>query len=1109
MRALRLLKIRTFVAALIAVAFVAPTATASTSGTTANRPQVLIAVTNSESMDGNTAGAIMLGSGTADTSLAGSSSPPTYLIPTGFQPPLGAGTAPAGSAPYVLANAAFGNATSDNGPSRLNMAKQAIGNMIGQYAGTLDFALEDFSVSGIAAYTTWVYYMSPNNQGFTFTNTPTSEVIGSGKPFTVANPCRGYTTAGVSSVLASNCTALDGYYTAKGQASIAAFSYMLVGDASDEPSINDVLYSSGNPEVYINDGGTYAANYGLFNYGTAIQPPTSTPYTVFALGDYNSGQIYVGYNAATPPAPMVTGPTNAGFVPYSPEVMYAQRGFGFGGSQSASSGNIAVSMQTAGSSPSATTISAMLSAFTGTALRPETSNAGTKEIKAAAGQAPVAGLLAKAKLYLASAKSGSCQQQYVVLITDGLPTEDLQGKLWPPLGSAAATGYGVTASFNTNGTLGTTNDQAATDTISAITALKTAGIKTYVVGLGAGVDPSVHPTAAPFLTAMAIAGGTTNYFPATSSTAINAALMSIADQIYRASAIAAPIPPVTIASGSLVYEVSTNPVPVAGHVQAYAVAASGQPGTSPSWDAGGLMTATTRQATLLSTDTSGDVVHLTSMDSAAFNLTATPCVPDVATVIAYTIDPSYAMTNTAGTNCTYLAGRQLGWFLGGFGLQNAARLLAPPSNPNYLSNASYLTFARSEQARTPSLLFNNEDGFLYAVNAQTGALEWGWMPRPFVAQLQNFASFQNLQLFNGDLTTVDAVNGAGSWATYVVGAAQGSTGAGSSVAYYALKLGTVTATAPTAMPISLAWWQGFANGQPPSERNGIHPVAQAPSVAILGGSAYAVYIVNTTSGSTVTSTLTEQNVATGTISSNALSFTASGEWFYDQNSSTLWVGDTSGNLWQVDISGTASADVGAINTIGPAYAASTQVSPITYVGYTMLAGIPYAWATNGSGITAFGIGANGWQPLWAATSTSGYLASVSTSGRITWSTTSAVPPLTTGASVSDAPGLGPGGVLGVPAYVPPASGSCNQGAGYDDFYNLATGAFPTGAITTIQQTPITQDIYVSAGIAFTPRFAISATGVPAFIGGQGTLSPPNPLLFAKSTVNLPVAWRQH
>ncbi len=1106
---------RALVVAVTAVAIAAlpwrtlPLAQAATAGTTANRPQVLVAVTNSESMDGNTAGAIMLGAGTADASLAGSSSPPNYQIPSGFLPPLGTGSAPTGSAPYVLTNAAFGNKTSDNGPSRLNMAKQAIGNMIGQYAGTLDFALEDFSVSNIAAYTTWVYYMSPNGQGFTFTNTAISAVLGSGQPFTVANPCAGYTGSGVSSTLKSNCTSLDNYYKAKGQSSIAGFTYMLVGDASDEPSINDVLYSSGNPEVYINDGGTYAANSGLSNYGTTIQPPTSTPYTVFSLSNYNNGQIYVGYRSATPSAPKVTGPTNAGFVPYSQEVMYAQRGFGFGGTQSASSGNIAVGMQTSGSSPSATTISAMLSAFTGTALQPETNSASTGEIKAAAGQSPMAGLLAKAKSYLSSAKSGSCQQQYVVLITDGLPTEDLDGNLWPPLGSAAAAGYGVTASFNADGTLGTTNDQAATDTISAINALSAAGIKTYIVGLGAGVDPSVNPTAAQFLTAMAIAGGTSNYFPATSSTAINAALTSIANQIYRASAIAAPIPPVTISNGSLIYEVSTNPVPIAGHVQAYAVSASGQPGTSASWDAGSLMTAANRQSALLSNDASGDVVKLTSMDSAAFNLTATACVPDVATVIAYTVDPSYAMTNTSGTTCTYLAGRQLGWFLGGFGLQNAARLLAPPSNPNYLSNASYLTFARGQQNRTPSLLFNNADGFLYAVNAQTGALEWGWMPRPFVSQLQNFATFENLQQFNGDFTTVDAVDGTGNWATYVVGAAQGSTGTGGSVAYYALKLGTATSTAPTVTPTNVAWWTSYSGGQPPSESNSTHPVAQAPSIAIIAGKAYAVYIVNTTSGGTTTSTLVEQNVATGTVSSNALSFTVSGEWFHDQGSGTLWVGDTSGNLWQVDISGTASADVGAINTIGPAYAASTQAAPISYVGYTMLGGVPYAWATNGSGITAFGIGSNGWQPLWAATNTSGYTASVTSSGRVSWSTTSAVPPLTAGATVSDAPGLGPGGVLGVPAYVPPASGSCGQGSGYDDFYNLATGAFPTGAITTIQQTPITQHVYVSAGIAFTPRFAISATGVPAFIGGQGTLSPPNPLLLAKSTVNLPVAWRQH
>ncbi len=65
---------------------------------------------------------------------------------------------------------------------------------------------------------------------------------------------------------------------------------------------------------------------------------------------------------------------------------------------------------------------------------------------------------------------------------------DLDGSLWPPLGSSSAAGYGVTASFNVDESLTATNDQALTDVIAKLKALTAAesGIKTYIIGMGAG-----------------------------------------------------------------------------------------------------------------------------------------------------------------------------------------------------------------------------------------------------------------------------------------------------------------------------------------------------------------------------------------------------------------------------------------------------------------------------------------------------------------------------------------------------------------------------------------------------------------------------------------------
>ena len=92
-------------------------------------------------------------------------------------------------------------------------------------------------------------------------------------------------------------------------------------------------------------------------------------------------------------------------------------------------------------------------------------------------------------------------------------------------------------------------DQATeTETLAAITALRTAGIKTYVLGFG----NSFGSTGAAFLTQAATAGGVPragnpNYYAATSAAALQAALNTIAGGIVRPScsymlASAPPVP---------------------------------------------------------------------------------------------------------------------------------------------------------------------------------------------------------------------------------------------------------------------------------------------------------------------------------------------------------------------------------------------------------------------------------------------------------------------------------------------------------------------------------------------------------------------------------------
>ncbi len=308
---------------------------------------------------------------------------------------------------------------------------------------------------------------------------------------------------------------------------------MVVGASSDDPVVNDVLYA-GNGQidpVCITLGGPW--------------PPTPFPPYDY-LANYVAGGVGEGYfgNLANCGGAQGTGPTNAGFVPYSTQVMYELRGFGYYGGQASNWGNIVVPLTSAGATPTPATVSAALAQFT-PYLAPETSANWTSEIKAAAVQSPLAGMITRAQAYFATnppSSNGCAAQQYVVLVTDGLPTEDLRGGLWPPAGSAAAVGYGMTANFLPNNALdvANTNDQALLDVINVLQNLAASGVKTYIIGVGAGVDPTVNPTAAATLQAMAIAGGTgsaspNGYFAANSPQQVTNDLQIIITKILAAT----------------------------------------------------------------------------------------------------------------------------------------------------------------------------------------------------------------------------------------------------------------------------------------------------------------------------------------------------------------------------------------------------------------------------------------------------------------------------------------------------------------------------------------------------------------------------------------------
>jgi type IV pilus assembly protein PilY1 len=492
-------------------------------------PQVVLAVGNSESMDGNLSGAIMTGAGSLPAAsmslLYNSSSPQDYTIPAGFTPPVDPGTDGI-HAPYTSPS---GGHLLDNSPSRLNVAKEGLAAVLQSFMAYADFALIDYKLGSPTLYTTWVYEMSPPG-GFVFTNTqlPGNRYI--------PNPCFGYNAVPVT-VVDSNCKAID--TSGKVTGPMATSQYMQVdptifpapggqynAGSSDDPLINDVLYAGGGAPT----GPAVCLVYGGPNW--------PSPYTHYTLTNYNDGQVSESYSASIGCGGFATTfPTNAGFVPYAPQTMYIERGFGYGAGQSPTSGDVAVPMTTAGSNPTAASVTAAIAKFT-PFLAPETNSPGTTEIKAAGGQSAIYGLLEQAVTLFngnPASSNGCSATRYVILLTDGLPTLDKNNHAWPPPGTVSAVNWHMKVAFNADGSLSIpgTNDQAVVDTVNALTQLKnsTSHVKTYIIGLGAGVDPTVNPVAAQVLTAFAIAGGTGTYFPANSPTDLTNDLQAILAQV--------------------------------------------------------------------------------------------------------------------------------------------------------------------------------------------------------------------------------------------------------------------------------------------------------------------------------------------------------------------------------------------------------------------------------------------------------------------------------------------------------------------------------------------------------------------------------------------------
>ena len=916
-------------------------------------PQILLAIGNSQSMDGDLSGAIYTGSGALTSSYSAlntSSSPVNYTIPSGFTPPLNPGSG--GVAPYTVNT---GGVLYDNSASRLNVAKAGIASILTNYIADADFGLMDYQTSAVTEYNTWVYQMSPPG-GFIFTSNPTPP----GGDEIVANPCYNVNIS-LGNTVSQDCARLAVYYFGQ---NILNQPYMLVSASSDDPLINDVLYAGGGIDpVCMVYGGPSPAN---------PFPPH------YSLGTYESGGVLEGYSNEVNACAPETGPTNAGYVPYSTQVMYEQRGFGYyTTSETPNSGTLLVGIgpsTSAGQTPTPASVAAAIAHFT-PFLAPETNQSGSTEIKAQATQSPVAGILEGAYNYFRTnpaSTNGCAAKRYVVLITDGLPTLDLSNHAWPPLGTTASGtqtppytgGYGVNAQFSTTAPyplIPPTNDQALTDVMTELAALQSLAqpVDVYIIGVGAGVDPSVNPSASSTLTAMAVAGGTTSYFPANSPGAVTADLQTIITTILKAtqSTSSAAVNSTGLNTNSVVYQsqftTSDTYQDWTGNLFAFPInPLTGVVNTTPSvppanWSA---------QAQLDGQNWNNGR-FIATWDPVAGQGTpfewnsGTPST-GIASTTQLGRDLETFTSDTNGLDVLdYLRGNATQEVRNGGQFRNRTHKLGdivssdplyvgPPSSNN--QSASYVAFANNPTyaARPPMIYVGANDGMLHAFSASTGSEMFAYIPTGVFTNLIDLVNpyYNAVHQFyvNGSPQASDIQFSDSSWHTVLVGTeAQG----GSSV--YALDVTNPAAITTESVLASDVLWDftdpdmglGFStpalsntaipsNGWQVFVGNGYNSRYQKPFLYVLNPQTGAI----TTKIDLCAAVPTACNLAASNGLSSVIAVNSSGQ--LTQYSNLVYAGDLQGNLWRVDISN-PNPSLWAVSVLFQARDSSNHPQPIT------------------------------------------------------------------------------------------------------------------------------------------------------------------------------------
>ena len=707
---------------------------------------------------------------------------------------------------------------SGNNPlTRGNIGRSVMRSAVTTYRSAFNWGLMSYGLTTNppAINSTYGYFMG-SNTGMLFTNDCTGYVAGAfnGAP----------AVAGVSAAGGKRCIANP-------QPLAGGGNFITFDLASDNSDIVDLLYF----------GAYQPAGVPMYSQIWARALDTATP-TSYAFNQ-NHNTAVATWNAADFGSFLFNttfSATDAGFLPSNSgavlpnnvsRILFTPRGWGY---NSSVTGAGKVMLPAAADSVAQY---AGLQALLGN----ETSDTGTTEIKNGAVFTTLKGTLDTAKSYYAGTLAGTtspvsqtCQQNFVMMVTDGLPTGTTGGSLYSAADRTNSCNWSTVTNSCTSGSFGT----AVNDVRTSINALRTTAvvgrtsklkdgtgavtglydIQTYVVALGETV---ANANALSAMNAMAFGGGTDKSLAATDGVALEGAIRAITDDITArvgASAAVAVANAHVTSTDNASFASSYNSGTWSGDINSFAIdVTTGVPSATSLWTSGSASTQVdlrnvASRFVATSVDTEGAIggkqfqptsaATATKLSAAQQTLLNTPSTTDGAAVLAY-----LRGDRTGETAGTY---RPRAHVLGD--MINSEPVLVRAPSAAY-ADAGYTSFKVAQASRTRMLFQGANDGMLHAFDATTGAESWAYVPNLVMANLNNLSSktaFTHIFYVDGtpvagdvDFSNMSSKNNgnlAPDWHTVLAGGL-GKGGRG----YYALDVTTTTASSEVALQNKVLW----------------------------------------------------------------------------------------------------------------------------------------------------------------------------------------------------------------------------------------------------------------------------------------------------------------